>query len=64
MKLYEIPNGSKIYCKGEDGSSYLTFNHIDGMYSHCTTEKGSTAHLGASTELTKTEGGYKLTKQL
>ena len=60
MKLYEIPEKSKIYCEGSDGSEYIIFDHIDGMYSYCTTEKGAVAHLGASTELEEHKDGFKL----
>ena len=60
MKLYDIPKDSKIYAECSDGSTYFIFNHIDGMYSHCTTEKGGTAHLGASQRLIKYKDGYKL----
>jgi len=60
MKLYDIPNGSKIVCDCSDGSTYITFNHIDGMYSHCTTEKGGTTHLGVSTPLKKVGDHYEL----
>lgn len=57
MKLHEIPKGSKIKCKCSDASTYITFNHLDGLYSHCTTEKGATVHLGRSTELGKLVNG-------
>ena len=61
MKLYEIPKKSIIDCECDDGSTYITFNHLDGMYSHCTTEKGGTVHLGTHTELELQENGhYKL----
>lgn len=60
MKLYEIPNKSKIYCEASDGSKHIIFDHIDGMYSHCTTENGGSAHLGASQELEKYKDGYRL----
>lgn len=60
MKLYEIPNKSKIFCEASDGSKYVTFDHIDGMYSYCETEKGAVVHLGASTELVEVEGGYRI----
>ena len=53
FKLYEIPRDSKIFCELEDGSTFLTYHHLDGMYSYCTTEKGNVAHLSASTPLVK-----------
>ena len=60
MKLHEIPNGSKINCETTDGSKYITFNHLDGMYSHCTTEKGATVHLAGFTPLVEDGDGYKI----
>lgn len=56
MKLYEIPEGSKI--KTEKG--IITFHHIDGMYSFCTADGvtgNNIVHLNASTPLKK-EGDY------
>ena len=61
IPLYEMPRKSKIFCKASDGSSYLTFDHIDGMYSYCVTEKGAVVHLRFSTEITKlSDGTYTL----
>lgn len=51
MKLYEAEKGIKIVCDAEDGSKYITFDHLDGMYSYCLTEKGGVAHLAAYTNL-------------
>ena len=58
MKLYEIPNESKIKAEVSDGSKFITFHHIDGMYSYCTTEKGGTIHLSVSTPLKKVKDYY------
>jgi len=59
MKLYEIPNKSKIYEKVSDGSKYFIYDHLDGMYSYCISEKGGICHLGISTELVEYKDGYK-----
>lgn len=63
MKLYELPRndeeGTKIYEKCSDGSSFFRFHHIDGMYSYCKTEMGGILHINASTELEQHEDGYK-----
>lgn len=56
--LYEISRGSKIKCECSDGSEYIIFNKIDGMYSHCTTEKGATIHLHCGTPMKKEEDYY------
>jgi hypothetical protein len=64
MKLYEIKRGSKLYEETDDGSKVITFDTIDGMYSHCTTEKGNVLHIGASTELEGFKDGYKIKQQL
>jgi hypothetical protein len=60
IKLYEIPRNSKIYIECSDESSYLIFNKLDGMYSHCTTEKGNTTHLTVFTPLEEYEDGYRI----
>lgn len=60
MKLYEAPEGIKIYADVSDGSEYITFKHIDGVYSLCETGKGGTIHLSASTPLKKYKDGYKI----
>lgn len=60
LRLYDIPKESKIYCYASDGSSYVTFHHLDGMYSLCTSEKGSICHLRASTPLVPEKDGYQI----
>lgn len=62
MKLYELPQKAdvKIFCDLSDGSTFLIFDHVDGMYSYCTTEKGAIVHPSASTDVELVEGGYKL----
>jgi hypothetical protein len=61
MKLYDIPRHSKIMCELSDGSSFLMFDHLDGMYSFCMSENGNVVHLAGRTELEKQEdGSYKL----
>jgi len=40
MKLYDVPNNSKI----KIGNVILDFKHIDGMYSLCYTEDGKPVH--------------------
>lgn len=62
-KLYELERdkGVKIFSDGIfDGSKYIVFGHIDGMYSYCTTEKGGVIHLSASTPLKSVKGGYRI----
>ncbi len=67
MKLYELnrsKEGIKIYYEGiSDGSKYIRFFHVDGMYSYCVTEKGNTIHLSVSTPIEKYEDGYRITNQ-
>ena len=57
IPLYKLPMGAKIKCELVDESKYLIFNRLDGMYSHCTTEKGNTTHLYCGTEFTKNDDG-------
>lgn len=64
MKLYDIPEDSKIILSEDqtcsDGSKYIIFRHIDGMYSYCETEKGGVIHLSAAAPMVKVEGGYMI----
>lgn len=61
MKLREIPPNSKIYDKEiSDGSTYLTFFHLDGLYSYCETEKGNTIHLSGNIPLKKIGNHYEI----
>jgi hypothetical protein len=63
-KLIHIPKESKIMCQCSDGSEYLTFNHIDGMYSFCKTENGNIVHLGCMTNLELLpDGSYSIIKE-
>ena len=62
MKLYDIKKGSKIKCEASDGSTFLTFDHIDGMYSYCVTEKGGIVHLHACTPL-KRKGKFYIIEE-
>lgn len=73
MKLYEIPEGSKIKAethndKGEKMGDFITYHHIDGMYSFCTidgmedvsNDGSNICHLGASQDLEKEDDYYIL----
>ena len=60
IKLRDIPRDSKIYCEVSDGSSYIIFKHLDGMYSYCETEKGGYINLHRNTPLEKAGDGYKI----
>lgn len=57
-QLETIKRGSKIYLSASDGSSYIVFDHLDGMYSLCYTEKGSPCHLYRFTRLAPHQDGY------
>ena len=60
MKLYDLEKGSKIYCEVSDGSTYVIFDHIDGLYSYCTSEKGAIIHLSAVAPLKEMKDGYEI----
>jgi hypothetical protein len=63
VKLWDIPRdkGIKIYAEMiSDGSEYMVFHHIDGMYSLCTTQRGAFTHLSASTPLVPYKDGYEI----
>ena len=57
INLFDIPNVSKIYF---DESNFITFVHIDGMYSYCIDENNEPLHLSASTPLEEYLDGYKI----
>ncbi len=63
MKLYDIPKNSKIMCECSDGSTYIIFDHLDGMYSYSTTEKGGLIHLSGATPLKKVDDHYELSNE-
>ena len=54
VKLYEVPNNSRIRIEGLEVNGVLTeelnFHHVDGMYSYCTTDDNNVIHLTALTE--------------
>ena len=58
MFLHEIKRGSKIYGGCSDGSTFLIFHNLDGMYSFCRTEKGGITHLYRFQELRPYLDGY------
>lgn len=60
MMLYEIPRNSRINVEVSDGSQYVIFKHLDGMYSYCETEKGGVINLSVNTPLIKDGDNYKI----
>ena len=48
MKLYEVPRDTRVVLS--DGME-VNFQHIDGMYSYCTDDKGEVIHLAAWTDV-------------
>lgn len=62
MMLHEIPRESKIKVRilGEDHDTFMTFHHLDGMYSYCTTDDGKILHLSVVTPLKKVNNYYEI----
>ena len=64
MKLYELVTagklnkGDKIYADLDDGSDYLVFDHLDGMYSYSETQKGGVIHLNTAQEISQKSGKF------
>ena len=54
---------TKIFCEVSDGSTYVEFMKVDGMYSVCYTEKGNLVHLSAVTPLKEVDGGYTIEEE-
>lgn len=53
-QLYDLPRnekGIKIYVECSDGSEYINFFHIDGMYSYCKSEKDNVTYWGNDDEV-------------
>lgn len=52
MKLYDVPRNTRVILRDDEGNELrLLFDHIDGMYSYCTDEKGNVVHLAAWTDV-------------
>jgi len=61
MKLYEVPNNSKVVLKSTESGppasidlqvgEVYTFKHVDGMYSLCYDSTGKRVHLPAWSEV-------------
>lgn len=63
--LIDIKPNSIIHCKPADGSAWVMFKRLDGMYSHCVTEKGNPAHLYCMDKLAKNDDGtFRLMEDL
>lgn len=60
MNLFEIKLPNKVYCPVSDGSKFIIVDHLDGMYSYGTSEKGSVIHLSRFAPLKKFKDGFKL----
>ena len=64
MDLPRSEKGIRIYLPDdaelEDGSNFINFYHLDGMYSYCKTEKGGLIHLSGLTPLVEYKDGYKM----
>lgn len=60
MKLHELKKGSIIKCEVSDGSEFVTFDHVDGMYSVCISEKANSVQLSANTPLRKVAEHYEI----
>lgn len=52
MKLYEVPNKTKVRFIGEDMvDEVFFFDHIDGMYSYCLDKDKNVHHFAAWAEV-------------
>ena len=58
IPLYDLPRGAKIKCEANDGSKYVIFDHVDGIFSYCTTEKGGIAHISIGAKFILEDGVY------
>lgn len=68
MKLYEIPNESKLQIWGVNGDQKwhkATFHHVDGLYSYCTIDDlprdaYNVFHLHIGTPMKKVNDHYEI----
>lgn len=46
MKLYDVPYGTNIRLRDDEGNALdLKFHYIDGLYSYCTDKEGNPQHV-------------------
>lgn len=73
MTLSDLKKGDKIKedCFNEAGEKigeFITFDHLDGMYSYCTVdgapESNNVIHLSRLTPLKKVEDYYEIDSEL
>jgi len=69
LTLLDLPRDAGVKIKAVYGKrdepgkeGFITFHHIDGMYSYCTTEEGDVVHLSAMTPLIKENDYYIIGK--
>ncbi len=70
MKLYDLKRGDKIKAEclndaGKKIGDWITFDHLDGMYSYCTVDgvpegQHNVIHLSVSTPLKKVGDYYEI----
>lgn len=63
MNLNEIKLPAKIFLgelRSSDRSTFITVDHLDGMYSYGVSENGNPTHLSRFTPLKKVKGGYEI----
>lgn len=60
LTLADIPKKSRIFCNCSDGSEYIIFDHLDGIYSYCETEKGGIVHISRRAPLKKVGDYYEI----
>lgn len=60
MKLYDLDQGSVIHCEVSDGSEFITFDHVDGIYSFSISEKGNPIHITATAPVRKVGDHYEI----
>ena len=62
MKLYQIPNRSKLKVKTSDGIKDAIFDHPDGLYSYCylVEDESKIFHLSILTPMKKVGDHYEI----
>lgn len=64
IRVHNLSKGDKIHCyvttRLKRAKDIVTFQHVDGRYSYCTTESGEVVHLAVMTPLKKVDEHYEI----
>ncbi|HJQ07956.1 MAG TPA: hypothetical protein VJ836_00580 [Candidatus Saccharimonadales bacterium] len=59
MKLYELPMGTRVRIRQENGDYWFTIKDSEGMYAYLEGEDGTKLHLSETTKVVEVESEGK-----